>query len=133
MKLLKSEKAEAEVIGHVIILGITILGVSMIALYGIPAIYSLQDMANVKSVEQAFTVLDSRASRAILGESPLQITNINLGGGTLTVETNSTGTKSYMVIKSKNDTFNVTIPMGKIKYQLGDRIVAYEGGGVWSK
>ncbi|MDP2844914.1 MAG: hypothetical protein Q8N79_02420 [Candidatus Methanoperedens sp.] len=113
MKLLKSEKAEAEVIGHVIILGITILGVSMIALYGIPAIYSLQDMANVKSVEQAFTVLDSRASRAILGESPLQITNINLGGGTLTVEPNG-ASPSYMVIKSKNDTFNFTIPMGKI-------------------
>ncbi len=131
MKLLKSEKAEAELVGHIIILGITVIGISMIALYGVPAIYSLQDMANVKSVEQAFTVLDSRASRAILGDSPLQITNINLGGGTLTVE-NSTGT-SYMVIKSKNDTFNVTIPMGKIKYQLGDRIVAYEGGGVWSK
>jgi len=133
MKLITSEKADAEVIGHVILLFITILGLSMIVLYGVPAIYSLRDMANIKNVEQTFTVLDSRASRVVLGESPLQITNINLGSGSLTVVPNSTNTKSYMVIKSKNDIFNITIPMGKIKYTLGDRTVAYEGGGVWSK
>ncbi len=131
MKLLSSETAASEVIGHAIILSITIIGISMIALYGIPAIYSLQDMANVKNVEQAFTVLDSRASRAILGESPRQITNIYLGGGSLTIEPNGTNAPSYIVIKSEN--FNFTIPMGKVKYQLGERVVAYEGGGVWSK
>ncbi len=133
MKLLSSEKAEAEVIGHILILFITILGIVMIALYGVPAIYSLEDMANVKNAEQAFTVLDSRASRVLLGESPLQITNINLGGGTMTVEPNSTTNPSYMVVKDMNNTFTVTIPMGKIKYQLGDRTVAYEGGGVWAQ
>lgn len=131
MKLLFSEKAEGELVGHVIILGITVLGVSMISLYGIPAIYSLQDIANVKNVEQTFTVLDSQASRAVIGESPLQITNINLGGGSLTVEPSSTQSPSYIMVNST--IFNLTIPMGKIEYQLGDRIVAYEGGGVWSK
>lgn len=128
--ILSSEKAEGELVGHVIILGITVLGVSMISLYGIPAIYSLQDIANVKNVEQTFTVLDSQASRAVMGESPLQITNINLGGGSLTVEPNSTS-PSYIMVNST--IFNLTIPMGKIEYQLGNRIVAYEGGGVWSK
>jgi hypothetical protein len=131
MKLLSSETAASEVIGHLLILFITILGVGMIALYGVPAIYSLEDMANSKNTEQAFTVLDSRASRVTLGESPLQITNINLGGGTMTVEPNSPSNPSYMVVNSSS--FNVTIPMGRVKYTLGDRIVAYEGGGVWAQ
>ncbi len=131
MKLLISEGAEAEVIGHVIILSITILGIGMITLFGLPAIYTLEDMANSKNVEQAFTVLDSRASRVTLGDSPLQITNIELGGGTLTVEPNSSKNPSYMVINSSD--FNFTIPMGKIRYSLGDRTVAYEGGGVWAQ
>ncbi len=131
MKLLSSETAASEVIGHLLILFITILGVGMIALYGVPAIYSLEDMANSKNSEQAFTVLDSRASRVTLGESPLQITNINLGGGTVTVEPNSPSNPSYMVINSSN--FNIVIPMGRVKYILGDRIVAYEGGGVWAQ
>ncbi|MCX9024467.1 MAG: hypothetical protein OIN85_00045 [Candidatus Methanoperedens sp.] len=127
MKLLSSETAASEVIGHLLILFITILGVGMITLYGVPAIYSLEDMANSKNSEQAFTVLDSRASRVTLGESPLQVTNINLGGGTLTVEPNT----SFMVVNSSN--FNVNISMGRVKYTLGDRIVAYEGGGVWAQ
>lgn len=136
MKIFNS-RAEAEVIGHVIILGITILGVSMITLYGVPAIYSLQDMANIKNVEQAFTLVDSRTSRATLGDAPLQITDVSLGGGTLTVLPNSSEHKSYYLIKRVNYTtglivaFNVS--MGKIIYDLGDREIAYEGGGVWSK
>lgn len=131
MKLLSSETAASEVIGHILILFITILGISMIALYGVPAIYSLEDTANSKNSEQAFTVLDSRASRLTLGDSPLQVTNINLGGGTVTVEPNSSRNPSYMVINSSN--FNIVIPMGRVKYILGDRIVAYEGGGVWAQ
>lgn len=131
MKLITSEKAEAEVIGHIIILSITILGIGMITLFGVPAIYTLEDMANSKNVEQAFTVLDSRASRVTLGDSPLQITNIELGGGTLTVEPNSSKNPSYIFVNSSD--FNFTIPMGKIKYNIGDRIVSYEGGGVWAQ
>ncbi len=133
MKLLRSETAASEVVGHMLILFITILGVGMITLYGVPAIYSLEDMAHAKNVEQAFTVLDSRASRVTLGESPLQVTDIDLGGGTMTVVPNSTNNPSYIVIKDQNNMFNVTIPMGKVKYELGDRIVAYEGGGVWAQ
>lgn len=131
MKLFNSERAEAEVIGHVIILSITILGISMITLFGVPAIYNLEDMANSKNVEQAFTVLDSRASRVTLGDSPLQITNFELGGGTLTVEPNSSKNTGYIFVNSSD--FNFTIPMGRIKYTLGDRIVSYEGGGVWAQ
>ncbi|NJD51425.1 MAG: hypothetical protein FIB07_00990 [Candidatus Methanoperedens sp.] len=131
MKLFYSERAEAEVIGHIIILAITILGIGMITLFGVPAIYNLEDMANSKNVEQAFTVLDSRASRVTLGDSPLQVTNIEPGGGTVTVEPNSSRNPSYIVINSSD--FNFTIPMGRIKYTLEDRIVSYEGGGVWAQ
>ncbi len=131
MKLFNSERAEAEVIGHIIILSITILGIGMITLFGVPAIYTLEDMANSKNVEQAFTVLDSRASRVTLGDSPLQITNIELGGGTLTVEPNSSKNSGYIFVNSSD--FNFTIPMGRIKYTLGDRMVSYEGGGVWAQ
>jgi hypothetical protein len=129
-------RAEAEVIGHVIILSITILGISMITLYGVPAIYSLQDIANVKNTEQAFTVLDSRASRASLGEALRQVTNVNLGGGSMSVVPNSSSEPSYILVELKNETsmiYSIPIPMGKIVYKLENREVAYEGGGVWSK
>ena len=130
-----SEKAASEVIGHIIILGLTVTGISLITLVGVPAIYSLQDMANVGNAEQAFTVMDSRVSAVVLGNTPVQFLDINLGGGTFAVEENETGKESYIQVHLMTDGGNeyITIPMGKIRYHLGDRIVAYEGGGVWSK
>jgi hypothetical protein len=133
MQLLRSEKAVSEVVGQVFILSLTIVGVAAITLFGVPSIYRLEDMADVRATEQAFTAMDSRVSSVIIGDSPMKSINVNLGGGILTVVPNSTGRESYIVIKSANNTFNITIPMGKLEYTLGDRIVAYEGGGVWSK
>ncbi len=133
MKFLSSEKAVSEVIGHVIILGLAVTGVALITLIGAPSIYKLQDMAVIRNVEQGFTVLDSRASTSLIGDSPIQVTDMNPGDGILAVEPNGTGRESFMEIKSENRTFNITIPMGKVKYRLGERIVAYEGGGIWSK
>ncbi len=130
-------RAESEIVGHAILLGITILGISVITLYGVPAILSLQDLSNVKNTEQAFTVLDSHASKAALGQAPVQITDINLGGGTLTVVPNSSSEPSYMLVELINESnvvvYNATVPMGKIIYSLEDREVGYEDGGVWSK
>lgn len=133
MKFLSSEKAVSEVMGYAIILGISITGIAMITLVGMPSIYKLQDMTVVKDVEQAFTLSSSKASSILIGEAPMRMAKINLGGGTVTVEPNGTSRESYMAIKSANNTFNITIPMGKVKYTYGDRIVGYEGGGVWSK
>jgi hypothetical protein len=133
MKFLRSENAVSEVVGYSIILGITVIGVGLITLVGVPSIYKLQDMTIIKSAEQSFTLLDSKASGTLLGDAPMRVAKINLEGGTLTNELNGTGRESYMFIKSANNTFNMTIPMGKLKYTYGDRIVGYEGGGVWSK
>jgi hypothetical protein len=133
MNLFKSERAASEVIDHALLLAITILGISMIMLYSIPALTGLQDLANMRNMEQAQTVLDSRASKGTLGDSPQQVTTVNLGAGTLSVIPNGTGAnnKSYMVIGS--NTFQFYIPMGKVQYQLQDRIVGYEDGGIWSR
>ncbi|VVB87798.1 Uncharacterised protein [uncultured archaeon] len=133
MEFFNSDEAVSEVVGNVFILALTIVGVASITLLGVPSIQRLEDMADVRNTEQTFATLDSRVSSAIIGDSPMKTVNINLGGGSLVVEPNGTGRESYMVIKSVNNTFNITIPMGKVKYSLGDRIVAYEGGGVWSK
>ncbi|VVB86411.1 Uncharacterised protein [uncultured archaeon] len=130
---LKSEKAVTEVIGQLIILSLTITGVSMISVVGVPSIMNLEDTVNVRNLEQTYTMIDSHATRAIIGNSPLQKVDVNLGGGSLAVEPNGTGRESYITIKSTNNTINIKIPMGRVKYQLGDRIVAYEGGGIFSK
>jgi hypothetical protein len=140
---LKSERAEAEVVGHMIILAITITGIAMISLVGIPSIQRMEDMVIMRNSEQTYSVFDSRASKVALGESPVQIISVDTGGGAMAVVSNSSyvaghtsADDSYVLFELMNDTatnISIMIPMGKIVYMMGDREVAYEGGGLWSK
>ena len=135
MKTLFSENADVEGVGTIILISITIIGIGLITLVGVPSIFKMQEMANVRNAEQAFTVLDSHTSRVSLGESLVQKTDINLGGGVLSVVPNSSE-KSYVLIELKNGTStqnSISLDMGKIVYRMGDRELGYEGGGVWSK
>lgn len=135
MKIINCEKGDVEGVGTLILISITIIGIGLITLVGVPSIFKMQEMANVRNAEQAFTVLDSHTSRVSLGESRVQKTDINLGGGILSVVPNSSE-KSYVLIELRNGTGtqdSITLDMGKIVYRLGDRELGYEGGGVWSK
>ncbi|MCZ7356899.1 MAG: hypothetical protein O8C66_14465 [Candidatus Methanoperedens sp.] len=133
MMFLRSENGESEVTGHLLILSLTLIGVGMITVLSMSTIYNLQDMLSTKNAEQTFNIFNMYATQAIIGQSPSQIVNMNLGGGAVTVEPNSTGRESYITIKREKINDIVTIPMGKVTYRNGDWIVAYEGGGVWSK
>jgi len=155
-----SEKAVSSVIGMILIFGITIISISAILLYSVPTMEELQDMAQAQKVEQAFTVFDSRTSKVALGESPIQTTYVSLMGGTITINGDADAyNESSIVIVSVDiaadeyynymqnrhrwrawkdytgvvgfDEFNCSL--GTIEYRKGDRIIAYEGGGVWSK
>ncbi len=159
-RILECKNAESSVVGIVIILMLTTLSIGAILFYGIPTINDMQDMAKTQKAEQAFTVFDSRTSKVALGESPMQTTYLSLMGGTLEVKGDSTShNNSEITIVLANidapwyDRFsqqrhrwgawegfetqtNFTMfnaPMGCIIYSKDNRIVGYEGGGVWSK
>jgi hypothetical protein len=156
---IRSDIAVSSVVGMIMILALTITSVSVIFLYGVPTIYEMEDMANAQKAEQAFTVLDSRTSKVALGESPSQTTSLSMMGGKLEVNGNNEsynesqivvisvdidaawynsfkqnrymwqGWKNYVANPGMNE-FNAS--MGNIVYRDNDRIIGYEGGGVWS-
>jgi len=74
----RSDLAVSSVIGISIILAISLLSIGLMLLYTSPVISETQEMAKSQKIEQAFTVLDSRTSKASLGESPLQTTSLSL-------------------------------------------------------
>jgi len=158
---LRSEKAVSALMGMMIILALTITSISVIFLYGVPTIYDMEDMANAQKVEQAFTVFDSRTSKVALGESPSQTTSFSMMDGSIEVNGDSDSyNESEIVIicvdmsaSWYNDTFKsnknnwkawephvnesgmsvISSSMGSITYTNDNRIIGYEGGGVWSK
>lgn len=157
----KDELAVSSVIGISIILVISLLSIGLMLLYTAPIISDTQDMAKTQKIEQAFTVLDSRTSKASLGESPLQTTSVNLMGENIEVNGyNDSYNDSRMMIiflsfnstwynsfyshheawgawdhykNTYNDFAGLNASMGSVRYHLDDRVIAYEGGGVWSK
>ncbi len=159
--LLRSEKAVSAVVGVMIILALTITSTSVILLYSAPSMKNMQDMANAQRAEQAFTVFDSRTSKVALGESPSQTTSFSIMDGSVNVNgDNSSYENSQMVVictqldnsqwhtDFRNNRYiwnswagyesrpNITVfnaSMGSITYDQGERIIGYEGGGVWSK
>jgi len=114
---IRSDNAVSEVLGHIIILGISVGAVAIILMYSLPMIQDLKEEAIFKSVQQAFAVMDMRMS--MVSEGSIKKTSFDIGGGTLTVMPNGTGRESYINIITNNNTFNVNIPMGKIRYSLG--------------
>ncbi|HJH28880.1 MAG TPA: hypothetical protein C5S51_04195 [Methanosarcinaceae archaeon] len=162
LKMFKSESAVSPVIGIILMLGLTILSISTLLIYSVPTLGELEDMAKAQKVEQAFTVFDSRTSKVALGESPIQTTYVSLMGGTInvngdqdayneskivivTVNINASGYDDFIDGQNRyrwqswkhylaEDGFDeLNCSLGSIEYSLDDRIIAYEGGGVWSK
>lgn len=159
-KFVGSENAVSAVVGMIMILALTIASVSIIFLYGVPIIYEMQDMANAQKVEQAFTVFDSRTSKVALGESPSQTTSFSMMDGDIRVNGDNTSYEESKIVVisveidapwynsfeqnrhrwkawesyiSNPDMNQFNASMGSIVYSNKDRIIGYEGGGVWSK
>ncbi|WP_256621378.1 DUF7289 family protein [Methanolobus chelungpuianus] len=159
--LLRSEKAVSAVVGVMIILALTITSTSVILLYSAPSMKNMQEMATAQRAEQAFTVFDSRTSKVALGESPSQTTSFSIMDGSVSVKGDANAYQNSQIVvvcaqlsegswytSFMNNRFNwnswepyesqpnMTVfesPMGSITYTQGDRIIGYEGGGVWSK
>lgn len=156
----KNDLAVSSVIGISVILVITLLSIGLMLLYTSPVISETQEMAKSQKIEQAFTVLDSRTSKASLGESPLQTTSLSLMGENIEIYGNSDAyNESRMMIiflstnsswyssfypqrgvwnawknyENMSDFAGLDASMGSVRYYSGDRVIAYEGGGVWSR
>ncbi len=158
--MLKNERAVSSVIGISIILVISLLSIGLMLLYTSPLISETQEMAKAQKVEQAFTVFDSRTSKSSLGESPLQATALSLMGENVAIHGNkdSYNESSIQILflsfdstwydsfyqkrgawnawegyENEPDFAGFNASMGKVRCYSGDRVIAYEGGGVWSR
>lgn len=117
-----------------VILLLSIFSISLAVIYagGIPSLQSSQSGASLQQVEQAFTALDSRLSKAALGESPSQTVTVDLAGGTLRL-----GNTSWMNITFTDSSGTLTgcinITLGTLEYVKDNRTVAYESGGLFAR
>lgn len=125
-------KAQSEVIGIVLLLGLSITTIGMVFAFSQPTFADASDNIEFDRMENEISLLDARMATSALGASEKQEVDLNIRGETLSVNPDA----SWMDVTYRNTTgtYNLAnVSMGNVRYTHGDREIAYEGGGVWKK
>ena len=130
--MFRDERAQSEVIGTVLLLGLTILVVGSTVALGSVALADSQETADLQRVEGAMTQLDSKASLVAHGESPTQMVRMDVGRtANFRVDEDAGWMRIEVESGESENNMNETIPLGAVVYERGGETVAYQGGGVW--
>ena len=122
-------EAQSEIVGVVLILGITFASIGVILLLGQPILSDATDSATVDRVQNEMISLDSRLTAASVGTSVNETLTFNLQGGSLTSEPDAT--RFNVTLEDGTPIYNGSI--GKIEYENSNVAVAYEAGGIWRR
>jgi len=131
----RPDRAQSEVIGVVLLLGLTITVVGITVGLGSTALADVQSEADVQRIEGAMTQLDSKASLVAHGGSTSQ--RVQLGPGrSADVRVDDDAGVMRIEVEAENETGGVetttrNVTLGTVVYERGDDRVAYQGGGVW--
>ncbi|QKY15740.1 archaellin/type IV pilin N-terminal domain-containing protein [Halorubrum sp. CBA1229] len=131
----RPDRAQSEVIGVVLLLGLTITAVGITVGLGSTALADVQSSADVQRIEGTMTQLDSKASLVAHGGSTSQ--RVRLGPGrSADVRVDDDAGVMRIEVEAENaagdlETTTRNVTLGTIVYERGDDRVAYQGGGVW--
>ncbi|MDV7349436.1 hypothetical protein R3751_06545 [Halorubrum distributum] len=125
-----AERGQSEVLGTVLLLGLTVAVVGTTVALGATALDDSQRTADIQRVEGAMTQVDSKASLVAHGGSPSQRLRLDPGrNADLRVDE---GAGSMRIeVETENGTYTNETTLGAIIYERGDDVIAYQGGGVW--
>ena len=131
----RPDRAQSEVIGVVLLLGLTITAVGITVGLGSTALADVQSSADIQRIEGTMTQLDSKASLVAHGGSTSQ--RVRLGPGrSADVRVDDDAGVMRIEVEAENaagdlETATRNVTLGTIVYERGDDRVAYQGGGVW--
>ncbi|MFO8115191.1 MAG: hypothetical protein R6U01_07495 [Halorubrum sp.] len=131
----RPDRAQSEVIGVVLLLGLTITAVGVTVALGSTTLADVQSSADVQRIEGAMTQVDSKASLVAHSGSTSQRVRLDPGrnadvrvddeAGVMRIEAEAENDAGDLETTTKN------VTLGAIVYERGDDRVAYQGGGVW--
>lgn len=132
-----STRGAAEVLGFVVLIGIVLIGISVVLLAGGSVLDENQNAVELAQAEQALSLLDARASRITLGESTSQGVDLGLVGSAGSLETRpDSGWIQVELVDASDGTAERVVNrtrLGAIRYEHGETTIAYQGGGVWRR
>ena len=135
--ILDGERGQSEVMGVVLILGITLATITVTLAVGAAAFGDAQSDSQVSAMENSMSQMSSKASLVALGETDAQRFDLGeTGDGQVEVKPEAGNVR--LIHAENNETIEngSTIyngEFGAVVYELDGEQVAYQGGGVWKK
>ena len=131
----RSGRGQSEVLGTVLILGLSMAVIGTSLTLGGVAVGDLITDAESANVETGMAHLSSKISLVALGDSDSQ--RFSLGAmreGTLSVQPEAGSIRVYNATGGSRELLNENrTTMGALVYAGEDREIAYQGGGIWTK
>ncbi|GAB3694720.1 DUF7289 family protein [Halorubrum pallidum] len=129
----RSERGQSEVIGVVLLLGITVAAVTATVATGSVALGLITDEARSSGVENGMSQLSSQSSLVALGETDARRFDLgSVDGGQLRLNESA----GHVEVRIENGTDGETTvyndSIGTLEYVGEERTVALQGGGVWT-
>ena len=130
----QGDRSQSETLGVVLLLGLTVLSVGALAAFGGAAIDDTEQSVDMQSAEHALSQLDSKVSLVALSQADRQ--SVSLGRarqGSYSVHPDS-GHITVTHNDYDNDNGSEILydgSLGAVRYENGDRVLAYQGGGVF--
>ncbi|MFC7186574.1 DUF7289 family protein [Halorubrum yunnanense] len=126
------DRAQSEVIGAVLLLGITIAAVTVTVATGSAALGLVTDEARSSSVENGMSQLSSQSSLVALGETDARRFDLGrVDGGRLRLDEDA-GRVEVRVERPNETEVTYNESIGTLEYVGEERTVALQGGGVWA-
>ncbi len=125
--------AQSEVVGILVVLGVTFVSISAILVMGMPTVDQAQDLAQIERVQVEFLSFDQELRETV--HTPGQSgASVNLDEGGISVDSGS----SIWVNVTHDPSYGGASPattgrveLGGLRYETGDSGVSYQMGGVW--
>jgi hypothetical protein len=129
MTLRSDDRGVSAVVGLVLLLGIALLGVTLVLAFGSMALDDLRDSVQVQSSEHAMREVDSRLSRVSFSENDVEVLDLS---ETPTRDVSIRNESRMLITVNRTSQCRATVPMGSITTRSrSGEVVAYEGGGIW--
>ncbi|XGI83376.1 hypothetical protein ACEU6E_08870 [Halorutilales archaeon Cl-col2-1] len=122
--------AQSEVVGVILLFGITMTGIGIITVTGFPSLDSARDDVGFSRAQNEMMRLDSHAT-AVASGSGTKTVRLNLQEGSLNTVEKSTRVDINITNTTKN--LNRSFDLNSVRYTMGDREVWFEAGGIFRK
>jgi flagellin-like protein len=128
-------RAQSEILGVVLLIGVVVIAVGLLAMYGNAAVADNEKRIAVERAENGLEQFDTRASRVALGESDPQVVDVGVTGTSGSLDTRpNDGWMRVIIVNATTGVDEVVVAnetLGALVYRSDDTTVAYQGGGVW--